>query len=332
MLYYESKSNDPYYNLALEDFLFHKIKEDQELFFLWQNDNAIIIGCHQNTGEEINSEYVNAKGITVARRMTGGGAVYHDLGNVNFTFVDGNSDKKPFQFSDFLKPLIDVLADMGVKAEFNGRNDATIDGKKFCGNAQHAEGKKLLHHGCILLDGDLTVLSKALNADPSKFQSKSAKSVKSRVTNINNETDTPVSAQEFMKMLKEKVGEEIELEELVLSGDELAEVQRMRDEKYATWEWNYGESPSYEYRKKERIEGAGTITLTMSIERGAKINDIRFYGDFFASEDIGVLEETLKGKNLLEIPDILKDIRVENYIHGVSDEDLLRMMDIKSVK
>lgn len=187
MKYIINHSNDTAFNIALEEYAFKHLLDEDQIFLLWINKPSIIVGRHQNTIEEINRDYVRENGIEVVRRISGGGAVYHDLNNLNYTIISKEDENKAFDFKSFSTPVINTLAQLGVKAEFTGRNDLEIDGKKFCGNAQAYINGRIMHHGCLLFDVDLSVLANALKVSKDKFESKGVKSVRARVTNIINE-------------------------------------------------------------------------------------------------------------------------------------------------
>lgn len=327
MYYYESDNHDPHYNLALEEYLFHKVNIDEELFMLWQNRPAIIIGKNQNTAEEVNMNYIKNNTVDIVRRMTGGGAVYHDLGNVNFTFISGASGENTFDFKGFLYPLLRVCARMNLDAEFTGRNDVTINGKKISGNSQHRNGNKLLHHGCILLKSDLTAATQALNVDHEKFSSKSIKSVRSRITNINDETETPATVRRFMDMLKEEV--EIErnekLQKLILKPNDLVNIEYLKKHKYDAWTWNYGKSPRYNKKVKKRFD-SGTVMAQMMVFKGI-LSSIKFYGDFFGEADISELEKQLAGTHADRLTEKIENMDIEKYIKGVSGKELAALLN-----
>ena len=177
-------TTDPAFNLAAEQYVFENLPKDRMYFMLWQNDNAIIIGKYQNTLAEINEKNVLENGMKVVRRLSGGGAVYHDLGNLNFTFIADAGELEELNMRVFCQPIVKALAKIGITAEINGRNDITIDGRKFSGNAQYMRSGRIMHHGTIMFDSNLEMVQKALNVDPSKIESKGKKSVRSRVTNI----------------------------------------------------------------------------------------------------------------------------------------------------
>jgi len=288
MIYIESSSHDPYYNLALEEYMFNEFEDD--CFMLWQNDNTIVVGKFQNTIEEINLPYVEEKNINVVRRMTGGGAVYHDLGNLNFTFITGRKDENTFNFSYFIQYIVEALKLYGVEASFSSRNDITVDGRKISGNSEYIRGDRILHHGTILFDSDLSVVSGALNTSRLKFESKSVKSVKSRVANLKSFFREDVSLEDFKDVLKKTVFGSEDVEEAILSENDELKVKELRDSKYATWEWNYGKSPKSAVVKKARGDG-GIVEVFLEIENGC-IKSAEFKGDFFAEEG---LEEAAKG-------------------------------------
>ena len=324
MRYLESPSRDPYFNLALEEYVFERMDKSKSYFLLWQNDNTIVVGKYQNTAEEIDQAYVDAHGIRVARRLSGGGAVYHDKGNLNFTFIVDRADAPGLNFKIFVEPVIQALARFGVHAEFTGRNDLTIDGMKFSGNAQYARRGRLLHHGCIMLDSNLTSVADALRVKEAKFDSKAVKSVRSRVTTINAHAPAPISMEDFKGALKECAMASGELEPCTLTEADLAAIRKLRDEKYATWAWNYGFSPAYDMRREMKFP-AGLVTAHLSAE-GGKIKAVRFYGDFFGGE-LGELEGAMVGLPLDgHLTEALEALRVGDYMSGITAEELSRLL------
>lgn len=324
MFYLESPSRDPYFNLALEEYVFERMDKSKSYFMLWQNDNTIVVGKYQNTAEEIDQAYVDAHGIRVARRLSGGGAVYHDKGNLNFTFIVDRADAPGLNFKIFVEPVIQALARFGVHAAFTGRNDLTIDGMKFSGNAQYARRGRLLHHGCIMLDSNLTSVADALRVKEAKFASKAVKSVRSRVTTINAHAPAPISMEDFKGALKECAMASGELEPCTLTEEDLAAIRKLRDEKYATWAWNYGCSPAYDMRREMKFP-AGLVTAHLSAE-GGKIKAVRFYGDFFGGE-LGELEGAMVGLPLDgHLTEALEALRVGDYMSGITAEELSRLL------
>ncbi len=295
MIYIVNKSTKPDYNIALEEYCFKNLLQHDKIFILWINEPAIIVGKHQNTIEEINSEYVKENGIHVVRRISGGGAVYHDLNNLNYTIISNENKGNEFDFKTFSQPVIDTLADLGVKAEFTGRNDIVIDGKKICGNAQAYFKGRVMHHGCILFDTDLSVLSKALKAPKDKIVSKSTKSVRSAVDNILNNLPEKITVHQFAdKLLDQMKSEFPEMVEYKFSDKELAEIETARVSKFGTWEWNYGNSPKFDIERNTRFQ-AGKIQVFANIEN-SHIKEICFFGTFFGNNsDLSEVRNALIG-------------------------------------
>lgn len=325
MYFFESPSKDPYFNLALEEYFFENLSPEKELFMLWQNLDSVVIGKYQNTAEEIDQAYVDAHKVRVARRLSGGGAVYHDLGNLNYTLIIHQSDMENFDFQHFARPVIRVLEGFGVRAEFNGRNDILIDGKKISGSSQFSSGSRLLHHGCILLDSNLGILSSVLKPRSAKFSSKSVKSVSSRVTTINEHATPPIAMADFKRALTRELLSGAEVENYCLPEEALQAVWKLRETKYATWEWNYGYCGDYEISNENRFS-AGTISVKMNVQEG-HIQDVRLFGDFFGSGDIRELEKRLVGLPLdSHLGAVLSGLDLSFYINGITAEDLASLL------
>lgn len=325
MKYIESNSTDPYFNLALEEYVFEKLPKDEGYFMLWQNDNTIVIGKYQNAAEEVNQKVVDEKQIKVARRLSGGGAVYHDMGNLNFTFVVDKKDIEGLNFKMFIVPIIETLKNFGVNAEFNGRNDITIDGKKFSGNSQYIRQGRVMHHGCIMLDSNMADVASALNVKAAKFESKNVKSVRSRVTTINANAEKKITMDEFKSALKTHILGDSYVEPYELSEQDIKEIKKLRDEKYATWEWRYGKGAKYEMTREEKFD-AGLVSVKMNVI-GGKIKDIDISGDFFGNGDIAELENGLIGTMLDEsLTDKLKELNMCDYMAGITAEELSELI------
>jgi len=325
MIYINNECNDPRYNLALEEYLLKNLDSEGNCIMLWQNKPSIIIGKHQNTLEEINLDYVRENNIFVVRRITGGGAVYHDLGNLNFSFIIKDQQNTLYDFKKYTQPIIDALKSMGVNAEFNSRNDLTIDGKKFSGNAQNIFKNKLLHHGTLLFNSDLDVLQHALNVKADKIVSKGIKSVRSRVTNIAEHLPHPVSIGEFKDMLlKYLIKSEKDIHEYVLTDKDKEAVNKLKAEKYDTWEWNYGESPSFNFKNSKRFDG-GKVEVLLDVSRGGLIQNCKIYGDFLGADDVSHVENKLKNAryDYETIKKILSEVDINRYFGSVNAEEVL---------
>ncbi len=325
MIYIESDSKNPYWNLALEEYVFDRLDPEKEYFMLWQNQNALIVGKYQNTAEEINPEYVDAQQIRVVRRLSGGGAVYHDDGNLNFTYIVGKENNPDFNFSLFVIPVIKALEEFGVQAEFSGRNDLTIDGRKFSGNSQYVRKGRILHHGCIMLDSNLKKVQDALRVKAAKFESKSMKSVRSRITTINEHASHRISMEEFREALKRQTAARNELKTYVLTEADKEGIRKLQKEKYETWEWNYGSNPAYSIRRDKKFAG-GLVSVNMEVEHGV-IRKICLHGDFFSNRNIEELQSNLTGCQLdSHLEEKLRDLQVEDYIYGVTAADIAGLL------
>ena len=322
--YLETGSTDPCYNLALEQYILEH-KREGDWLLLWQNANTIVIGLNQNTAEEINSDFVSQHGITVVRRMTGGGAVYHDLGNLNYSFISDVGNTEALTIRRFTDPVCRALAAMGVSAETSGRNDILVDGKKISGVAQRIAGNRILHHGTLLFDSNPDMISGALRVDPAKFSSKSAKSVRSRVGNIREHLPEDMTLDRFWQcILDELTVDGIVLEQLTES--ELAEIRKLADEKYRNWEWNYGRSPDCTYQNRRRFPG-GTLEVRLSLHAG-RIEEIIFYGDYMATSPQTALTEALCGIRCDEesLSEVLSCFDLRSLFGGITRDEILSLI------
>ena len=325
--YLDLMTSDPSYNLAMEQYVFDCLPRDRMYFMLWQNDNAIIVGKYQNTIAEINEEAVRERGIRVVRRLSGGGAVYHDMGNLNFTFITDVGESNALDLKIFCEPVVRTLATLGVKAEVNGRNDITIDGKKFSGNSQYLRQGRVMHHGTIMFNSDLSVVSEALQVDPTKFQTKGVRSVRSRVTNVADHLDRPVSLPEFRRILLENILRENPGQPYPLTPKDLAAVEKLREERYAAWDWNYGQSPACTVLRRRRVEGCGLVEAYISVDSGL-ISAIAFRGDFFSAVEPEELAPRFVGRT----PDqagfaaALEGVDVSRYFAGLQNDQLIEIL------
>lgn len=325
-VYIEVATTDPAFNLALEEYVFEKMPRDKEYFLTWRNDNAIIVGRHQNTAAEINEDFVKEKNIKVVRRLSGGGAVYHDLGNLNFTFIVDAQPGQKVDLRKFCQPIADILRSLGANAEVDGRNDILIDGKKVSGNAQYVRQGRVMHHGTILFDSDMSVLGQALIPNPAKAQAKGVKSVRSRVVNVRYCLNQDMTIGEFREILsKSLMAEGFECYEL--TQQDIAEVEKIRADRYATYEWNYGFCEQGTLVRKKRIEGCGTVEAHINIKNNL-ISNLRFRGDFFSTLPPETLAEKFIGLPLIPgaLSCALETCRAGDYITGLDNLELVCLL------
>lgn len=307
-------STDPFFNLSAEEYFL--CEKDEDFFLLWQNEPCIVIGRNQNAADEINRGYVRARSLPVVRRITGGGAVYHDAGNLNFSFIiNGEADRV-----ELCQPVIDVLRSIGVVAEISGRNDITVDGRKVSGTAMCSHGGRSLFHGTLLISANLEAMSEALKPDETKLIGHGVKSVRSRVANISEFTEKPLCAENVGAILAhymtERGGEICELGE-----SDIEAIEKLRDSKYSTDKWNCG---AERLQKSERSRlSCGTVYIKKKTACG-RIEDIRIFGDFMNIGDISKLEARLRGAEFRreEIISALEEARVEKYIPNLTADEL----------
>jgi lipoate-protein ligase A len=325
MRYLYNPNTNPYFNLAAEEYLLKETSDD--CFMLWRNEPCIVIGKNQNTISEINIDFVKENNIIVVRRLSGGGAVFHDLGNLNFTFIENDNGDSFTNFRKFTQPLIDALKKLNINAEFSGRNDLTIDGRKFSGNAQYNYKNRVLHHGTLLFSSNMTDLSGALKVKPIKFEGKGVKSVVSRVTNISEHLKTHLDIIQFKDLIMEHImsinsGQSIQ----GFTEKDTAVISKMKDEKYSTWEWNFGSSPRYGFTNQRKYTG-GNVEFNLNVEKGI-IKEIRLFGDFFGKRDVSEIENALRGVRHSEedIKNALSGFEINNYFANISLEDLIAGM------
>lgn len=325
--YIDVSSTDPAFNLALEQYAFDALPRDRNWFLLWQNHNTVVIGRHQNTLAEINEEAVRARNITVVRRLSGGGAVYHDLGNLNFTFIQDAAQRGELDMGLFCRPVAQALQAMGVNAQVNGRNDITIDGQKFSGNSQYVREGRVMHHGTILYDSDLDAVAQVLRADPEKVRAKGVPSVRARVTTVRSHMPKPIPLAQFKARLLEEISRERPMQPYTLTQADLEAVSAIKASRYDRWEWNYGVSPPCDVLRRRRVEGCGTVEAHLHLEQG-RIAALTFFGDFFSAAQPEELARLLLGCPLRE-EDLyvrLEGVDVSRHIAGLTGDALAALL------
>ena len=328
MIFIENEGNtNPKLNLALEEYALRNFSADNDYLLFYINEPSIIIGRNQNTLEEINHNYVEENNIHIVRRVSGGGAVYHDFGNLNFSFITNHDVKSLSNFKKFTAPVIKVLNNLGLDAELKGRNDIEVGEKKISGTAQFSTGKRMVSHGTLLLNTDLGEVVNALNVKMSKIQSKGHKSVRSRVANISEFLKKPLTIEEFRELVLKGLYEENEpFESYHLTPEQWKSVHQLKEEKYDTWDWNYGRSPKFNIQRNKRFS-IGEIDLRIFVEKGY-IKDFKIFGDFFGKDPVEQLEQLLIGVRykLEDITTVLKNIDLQEYFGDLSKADFIALV------
>lgn len=321
MLCIYNTSIEPYINMATEEHLFKNFQDD--IFMLWRNNNAIVVGKHQNTLAEINLEHVRQNDIKVVRRLSGGGAVFHDLGNLNFTFIVNGEDSSLVDFRKYTQPILDVLQSLGVNAIFEGRNDLTIEGKKFSGNAVHVIRNRVLQHGTLLFTSQISDLTEALKVNPLKFQDKAVKSVRSRVTNISEHLPHPIALDQFTQLIMKHIQSMYaDATMYEFNSEDNEAIQKLADEKYSTWDWNFGYQAKYNFEKLERTS-AGNIEVHLNVENGF-IKECKIYGDYFNTAETSDIEVALIGvkHEYNVISTLLNQFDLDSYFRGIAKGEI----------
>lgn len=335
MRYIAMKTDDIRTNLATEQYLMNSGKLEPPFMLFYIEKPCIIVGRNQNTLEEINQKYCQEHNITITRRLSGGGAMYQDLGNMCFSFVV-QADKQKFgDFKSLVKPVVDALHEMGAtEAEVTGRNDIVIDGKKFSGNAMYSRNGKTFSHGTLMFDVNTDSVADALNVPKDKIESKGIKSVRSRVTNIKpylkpeyQELDIYQFRDELIKKIWGVATiEEAKAHEYELTAEDQAGIAEIEQKLYKNWDWVYGKSPEFSVQKRKHFDG-GTIDARFQVEEG-KIKELKIYGDFFGPGDVTELEDTLRGQEYT--PDkmiaVLTKLDLGKYFVGIAQEDVIDLL------
>ena len=317
---------DPRVNLAIEEYLLKNLDVEQDSFLLFYiNQPSIIIGRNQNTIEEINTDYVEDQNVIVVRRLSGGGAVYHDLGNLNFSFITKDDGESFHNYKKFTQPVVDALAKLGVQAELSGRNDILAEGRKVSGNAQYATKGRMFSHGTLMFNLNLDAVVNALKVKKDKIESKGIKSVRSRVTNILPFLKEEITIEQFkLEILKSIFGGEENINYYELTEEDWKEIHEISRNRYQTWKWNYGKSPRFNIQKTQRFPSGG-LDIRLNVNKGM-IEEAKIYGDFFGVGEVTEIEQLLIGVpyNRETIAEKLGDIDIAHYFGGITKEDFLK--------
>ncbi|MEC3942262.1 lipoate--protein ligase [Enterococcus mundtii] len=333
MIFVPNENHDPRVNLAIETFLLQEMPLEEPILLFYINEPSIIIGRNQNTIEEINREYVEEHGIHVVRRLSGGGAVYHDFGNLNFSFImpdDGDSFR---DFAKVTKPIIQALHELGISgAELKGRNDLVIDGLKFSGNAMYATNGRMFAHGTIMFDSDINEVVNALKVKKEKIVSKGIKSIRSRVTNIKPflpEEKQGMTTEEFREDILLKIFGVSSVEDVKtyeLTEKDWEKINQISEQYYRNWDWNYGKSPDFNFSRQKRFS-IGSIEVHLNVSEGI-IEDVKIFGDFFGLGDIKDVEQVLTGikYDKATLQEVVETIDIKKYFGAIEAQDLLELL------
>lgn len=328
MLFIDNKEiTDPRINLAIEEYALKNLDINETYLLFYINEPSIIIGKNQNTIEEINTDYVEKNGIHVVRRLSGGGAVYHDLGNLNFSFITKDDGESFHNFKKFTEPVIAALKQLGVDAELSGRNDILAEGRKISGNAQFSTKGRMFSHGTLLFNSEMDHVVSALKVRKDKIESKGIKSIRSRVANISEFLEEPMTIEQFRKLLLTFIfnGEE-NIQEYKLTDADWEQIMQLSNERYQNWDWNYGKSPKFNVQHSHRFP-VGHIDMRLEVNKGM-IENVKIYGDFFGAGDVSEIESKLEGVRYEKaaIEAALHDVDVKHYFGNITKEEFVGLL------
>jgi lipoate---protein ligase len=328
MLFIDNKGiTDPRINLAIEEYALKNLDINETYLLFYINEPSIIIGKNQNTIEEINTDYVDTNGIHVVRRLSGGGAVYHDLGNLNFSFITKDDGESFHNFRKFTEPVVEALQKLGVNAMLSGRNDLEVEGRKISGNAQFSTKGRMFSHGTLMLNSEIENVVSALKVKKDKIESKGIKSVRSRVANISEFLTEKVSIEEFRSLLLKNIfGDQDEIPEYILTEADWENIHQLSKERYQNWDWNYGKSPKFNLQHSHRFP-VGSIDVRLEVNKGI-IENCKIYGDFFGVGEVNEIEKKLTGIRYerREIEQALSDVDTKHYFGNISNEDFINLI------
>ncbi|POO83476.1 lipoate--protein ligase [Bacillus sp. MBGLi97] len=328
MLFIDNQNiTDPRINLAIEEYCLKHLDPEETYLLFYINQPSIIIGKNQNTIEEINTKYVDENGIIVVRRLSGGGAVYHDLGNLNFSFITKDDGNSFHNFKKFTEPVVAALKRLGVDAELSGRNDLMANGRKISGNAQFSTKGRMFSHGTLLFDSEIEHVVSALKVKKDKIESKGIKSIRSRVANISEFLDQKMTTVEFRSMLLRYIFDtEGEIPEYKLTEKDWKIINQISKERYQNWDWNYGKSPKFNLQHSKRFP-AGSVDIRLEVQKGV-IRECKIFGDFFGVGDVSDIEEKLTGVQYERkaIEEALQGVDIKHYFGNIQKEEFLDLV------
>lgn len=319
---------DPRINLAIEEYLLKNMDVEKDPFLLFYiNEPSIIIGKNQNTAEEINTDYVDSNGIHVVRRLSGGGAVYHDLGNLNYSFITVDDGESFRNFRKFTEPVVKALNELGVNAELSGRNDLMAEGRKVSGNAQFSTRGRMYSHGTLMFDTNVDEVVSALKVSKEKIESKGIKSIRSRVANISEFLQEPMTVEEFRSKILHSIFEgEENVKYWELTDKDWEGIHEISRERYGNWDWNYGKSPKFNVKHSHRFP-VGGIDVRLQVEKGM-VEDAKIFGDFFGVGDVSEIENAITGVKYerASLDEAVSGMDIPKLLGGITKEEFLKLI------
>jgi lipoate-protein ligase A len=317
--------NNVFYNFAVEEYFVENYNEP--VFILWKNNPNVMVGRNQNTYAEVNEEFCKKNNIDIVRRLSGGGAVYSSPENFQYTLILDKNDHQQVSFKSLARPLIAFLDTLDIHAEFTGRNDILIEGKKVSGNAQYHNKNILLHHGTILFDVDIDQLTKSLTPDLTKLTAKGIKSIKSRITTIKERLAEEMTVDEFIeKFMDYQLNSSKDNYTKSLSSEEKEEILKIKEKRWDQWAWNYGKNPKFSNMKKKKFD-SGLVEINYEVESGA-ISKMKIYGDFFGDLPVDSLAKEIVGVefNKNDIRKRVESLNINDYINGINSKEFINLL------
>lgn len=321
MIYLPHDSMDPFFWFGLEHELLRKQEPEDDYFLFWRTEPTLMIGNYQIAAAEINEAHAKLQGIHIVRRLTGGGTIFTDPGSWQFSYIMRNRENREIAFESFVRPVLEGLRDMGVDASMSARNDLLTDGRKFCGNAQHHSGSRVLHHGSILFDTDIDEMVRCLTVDDEKIVTKGIRSVRQRVTNLKEHIKEPMDSPGFRDRLLNFMLSGVTTR--TLREEEIHAARNTAEQKFRSWDWIYGKAPNCQVAKSKRLNG-GKVEVCLDVDKGV-IATCSIYGDFFFAGELSALTDRLKGcpYNEQSVRAVLQDALRAQPFYLIQPEELM---------